>query len=51
MDNALSGRCTTCPYEIAIRRSDPDSLMCSYNQINGVWACENEILHDETCAK
>lgn len=29
------------PYEIMVRESDPDSAMCSYNQINGVWACEN----------
>ena len=32
------------PYEIAIKESDPDSLMCSYNQINGIWSCENDIL-------
>ena len=32
------------PYEIAIKESDPDSLMCSYNQINGVWSCENDTL-------
>lgn len=35
------------PYEIAVRESDPDSVMCSYNQINGVWACENPIMHDD----
>lgn len=32
------------PYEIAVRKSDPGSLMCSYNQVNGVYACENDIL-------
>lgn len=32
------------PYEIAIEESAPDSVMCSYNQINGVWACENDVL-------
>jgi beta-glucosidase len=31
-------------YEIAVRKSDPNSLMCSYNQVNGVYACENDIL-------
>lgn len=33
------------PYEIMVRESDPDSAMCSYTQINGVWACENPIMN------
>jgi beta-glucosidase len=34
-------------FEIATREGDPASIMCSYNQINGVYACENDILTDE----
>ncbi|OMG58063.1 hypothetical protein BJN44_04740 [Tessaracoccus sp. ZS01] len=33
--------------EIAVRESDPDSAMCSYNQINGVWACEHPIMNED----
>jgi beta-glucosidase len=28
-------------FEVAIKRSDPAGVMCSYNQVNGVYACEN----------
>ena len=28
-------------FEIAIEKGDPGSVMCSYNRINGVYACEN----------
>lgn len=34
------------PFEIAIERSAPGSVMCSYNQVNGTYACENSILRD-----
>jgi beta-glucosidase len=32
------------PYEVLESKSDPASVMCSYNQINGVYACENDLL-------
>jgi beta-glucosidase len=28
-------------FQIAIERGDPGSVMCSYNQVNGAYACEN----------
>jgi beta-glucosidase len=28
-------------FEIAVKDSDVQSVMCSYNLVNGVWACEN----------
>ena len=31
-------------FEIAIERGKPASVMCSYNKINGDWACENAFL-------
>jgi beta-glucosidase len=30
------------PFEVAIDVGDPTSVMCSYNQINGTFACEND---------
>ena len=40
------------PFEEAIRRADVSSIMCSYNRVNGTFACGNEstltkILRDE----
>src|SRR3954447_24554815 len=29
------------PYESAIRDSDPGSVMCSFNKVNGEYSCEN----------
>jgi beta-glucosidase len=31
-------------FEIALHRSDAAAVMCSYNKINGDWACENQYL-------
>jgi beta-glucosidase len=40
------------PFEAAVRRADVSSIMCSYNQLNGTFACGNKsslekILRDE----
>jgi beta-glucosidase len=31
-------------FQFAIERSDPGSVMCSYNRVNGTYACENKWL-------
>ncbi len=31
-------------FEIAIERGDPGAVMCAYNRINNVYACENDYL-------
>jgi beta-glucosidase len=31
-------------FEIAMERGEPGSVMCSYNLVNGRWACENDYL-------
>lgn len=31
-------------FEIAMEQGDPGSVMCSYNLLNGRWACENDYL-------
>lgn len=32
------------PFEIAVKKSNPVSVMCSYNKIHSIWASENEYL-------
>jgi beta-glucosidase len=32
------------PFEIGIRDAHPGAVMCSYNKVNGPWACENPYL-------
>lgn len=32
------------PFEIAVNKAHPGSVMCSYNRLNGVYGCENAYL-------
>ncbi len=32
------------PFEIAVKKAQPRTIMCSYNKINGTYVCENERL-------
>ena len=33
-------------FEIAVTEGQPGMVMCSYNKVNGDWACENSYLLD-----
>ncbi len=52
MDDQTLHEVYLAPFEAAIRRADVSSIMCSYNRLNGAFACGNEktltkILRDE----
>jgi len=38
-------------FEIAIGLSDPSGVMCSYNLVDGSWACENDYLLNQVLKK
>ncbi len=35
------------PFEIAVKKSNPASIMCAYNKVNGIWCSENKYLLTE----
>ena len=39
------------PFEIALRETDIGGVMCSYNKVNGDWACENQYLMNDFLKK
>ncbi|MDO9397047.1 MAG: glycoside hydrolase family 3 N-terminal domain-containing protein, partial [Herbiconiux sp.] len=39
------------PFEILVDGSEPAGVMCSYNQINGVYGCENPLLNTDLRAQ
>jgi beta-glucosidase len=38
-------------FEIGIKTGHPDAVMCSYNGVNGTYACENDFLLNEVLKK
>jgi beta-glucosidase len=41
MDQRTLRQIYTLPFEVAIKRSRPGGVMCAFNQVNGVYACQN----------
>ncbi len=46
MDERTLREVYALPYEIAVKRSDPESVMCAFNQVNGVYICESPLMKD-----
>jgi beta-glucosidase len=44
IDPAAARESDLLAFEIAIERGRPGAVMCAYNQVNGVYSCENEWL-------
>lgn len=45
MDERTLREVYNLPFEIALSKSSPGGVMCSYNQVNGVYACQNPLLN------
>jgi beta-glucosidase len=41
IDEASARMSDLLAFQIAIERSDPGSVMCAYNRVNGIYACEH----------
>jgi beta-glucosidase len=44
IDDAAARTSDLLAFQFAIEQSDPHSVMCAYNRVNGDWACENDWL-------
>jgi beta-glucosidase len=44
MDERTLRQIYTLPYEIAIKEGEPGGVMCAFNQINGDFSCESDLL-------
>lgn len=46
MDGRTLQEVYNLPFAIALSKSSPGGVMCSYNQLNGIYACENPVLNN-----
>ncbi len=44
MDERTLRQIYTLPYEIAIKEGEPGGIMCAFNQVNGDFSCESDLL-------
>ncbi|HLK67446.1 MAG TPA: glycoside hydrolase family 3 C-terminal domain-containing protein [Bryobacteraceae bacterium] len=51
LDNRTLRETDLLPFEIGIHDGDIQAVMCSYNKINGDWACENNYLMNDFLKK
>jgi len=51
MDKRTMRETDLLAFEIAIKMAQPAGVMCSYNKVNGDWACENDYLLNQVLKK
>lgn len=51
LDDAAGRMSDLLAFQIAIERGNPGSVMCAYNRVNGVYACESDYLLNEVLKK
>ncbi|TFI58991.1 glycosyl hydrolase [Sphingomonas parva] len=51
IDPAAARMSDLLAFQFAIERSDPGSVMCAYNRVNGIYACENPWLLTDVLRK
>jgi len=51
MDKRAMRETDLLAFEIAIKMAEPAGVMCSYNKVNGDWACENDYLLNQVLKK
>ena len=51
IDNQAMRQSDLLAFEILLERGRPGSVMCSYNKVNGYWACENDYLLNKVLKK
>ena len=44
IDDAASRMSDLLAFQLLLEQADPGSVMCAYNRVNGVYACENDYL-------
>ena len=51
IDDASSRMSDLLAFQLLMEQADPGSVMCSYNRLNGVYACENDYLLNQVLKK